>query len=52
MRQIKHILDEESLGRQRRHEQFLDPFTSLFAHRDFLAGDRSSVPGYNHTHLG
>jgi hypothetical protein len=49
MIQVQHILDEEAVLAERRDEQLIDPFTHVFAHRDRLAGCRSTMSCYDHT---
>jgi hypothetical protein len=50
MIEIEHILHQESLGIQRRDEQFIDPLPDALAHRNVLPWGRSRMPGHNHSH--
>jgi hypothetical protein len=49
MIEIQHILDQEPVGVERGHEEFIDPLTNTFAHRYWLACCRGAMSSHNHT---
>jgi hypothetical protein len=52
MIQVQGILNQESIDRQDRDEEFVHPFSYSLAHPDFSARGRRSMPSDNDTHLG
>jgi len=49
MIEIQHILDQEPVDVEGGDEEFIDPLTNTFAHRNSLPCCRGAMSGHNHT---